>query len=175
MSAGHTSATRSESDRARGSALAHIVFNALLAVGFALLFWRADDLPASMWEPLGSGSFPRLVLGTLILFNLAIIVEQLRLLPGSAAIPKAALRQWLWQHRLAFAVLGLFAGYIATLAWLGFAVASLLFLLLTQVLLGARTPRRLGVAVAISLVFSFGLAWLFASVFSIMLPTGVLG
>ncbi|RKR06756.1 tripartite tricarboxylate transporter TctB family protein [Kushneria sinocarnis] len=175
MSADPTSTARSDSDRARGSALAHVIFNALLAIGFALLFWRAGDLPASMWEPLGSGSFPRLVLGALICFNLAIIVEQLRRLPHTSALAPGSIRRWLWQHRLALAVLALLTLYLLALPWLGFALASLSFLLATQILLGARSPRRLGVAGVIALVFSFGLAWVFADVFGIMLPAGVLG
>ncbi len=49
----------------RGGPLAHVLLNIALAALFTALFVRAQALPSSMWEPLGSGSFPRLVLAAL--------------------------------------------------------------------------------------------------------------
>lgn len=158
----------------RARALADIVFNSVLAVGFALLYWQSGHLPSSMWEPLGARSFPRLALGGLIVFNLIVIVVQFRKLAVSPALARGAVTGWLWQHRLAFALLGLFLGYVIAIHWLGFAWASLLFLLAGQITLGARSPRALIIALIIAGVFSFGIDALFGQVFNIMLPTGAL-
>lgn len=162
-------------NRTRANAWAHVVLNALLAVLFIFLFIRAGALPSSAWEPLGSGSFPRLVLGVLVLLNLGIISQELRRSLGSPRLPQGLYRSWLWQHRLALGVLGLFAVYTLVVPTLGFRLASFVFLILAQVLLGARRLRGLTIAIIIALLFSFGIEMLFRDVFTIGLPRGVLG
>lgn len=162
-------------DNARANAWAHVALNALLAALFVFLFVRAGALPSSMWEPLGSGSFPRLVLGVLILLNLGIIVQELRRGLGSSRSAQDLWRSWLWRHRLALGMLALFAVYALIVPTLGFRLASFAFLMLAQILLGARRLRGLAIATVIALLFSFGIEMLFRDVFTIGLPRGVLG
>lgn len=161
--------------RGRGEPVAHLVLNGSLALLFAGLFLRAGELPSSMWEPLGSGSFPRLILAILVLINLAIMLKEARRLRTLQPGEPGVVVQWLQRHRLAFGVLVLLGAYILFLPWLGFALASLCFLLAGQWLLGARTPRGLGIALIIALCFSFGIDLLFREVFVISLPRGLLG
>lgn len=164
-----------EADNSRANAWAQVTLNALLAALFIFLFIRAEDLPSSMWEPLGSGSFPRLVLGVLVLLNLGLVVQELRRGLGSPRLPQGLYRNWLWRHRLALGLLGLFAIYTLAVPTLGFRLASFIFLILAQVLLGARRLRGLTIAIIIALLFSFGIEMLFRDVFTIGLPRGVLG
>ncbi|QEM81223.1 tripartite tricarboxylate transporter TctB family protein [Halomonas binhaiensis] len=176
----HSRDTRSPSGEplvpaGRANPLAHIMLNGILVVLFGYFFLQARELPSSMWEPLGSGSFPRLVLGLLMLINLAIIAKELRNLKGRSPGAKGQTAAWIWRHRLAFAVLGLLAVFILALPWLGFAVASFLFIMLGQWLLGARSLRQICIAVVIAVVFSFGADALFRDVFVISLPRGLLG
>ncbi len=83
-------------------------------------------------------------------------------------------------HRLAVAPSsgtvrsGLFATYLLLVPSLGFTIASFVFLLLAQVLLGARRPRSLFIALVIALAFSAGVDALFRDVFAIGLPKGLL-
>lgn len=162
-------------DNTRAIAWAHVALNALLAALFIFLFVRAGALPSSMWEPLGSGAFPRLILGVLILLNLGIIAQELhRGLDSPHSMP-GLWRDWLWRHRLALGVLGLFSVYALIVPTLGFRLASFAFLILAQVLLGARQMRGLIIAVVIAALFSFGIEMLFRDVFTISLPRGVLG
>jgi len=164
-----------ETTAGQANARAHIVLNAALAMLFIGLFAQSASLPSSMWEPLGAGSFPRLVLGALIVINLAIIVQEAKRYPQLAAPPRGLVRDWLWRHRLAMGVLALFALFSLAVPMLGFPLAALAFLLLVQILLGARRPRSLIIALVIAGVFSFGLDWLFRDVFVISLPRGPLG
>ncbi|WP_353979777.1 tripartite tricarboxylate transporter TctB family protein [Salinicola endophyticus] len=157
-------------DGSRGAVLANLLFNLALAALFTALFVAAGELPSSMWEPLGAGAFPRLVLGALILFNLALAL-QAALALGHA--PRGAgTCAWLYQRRLAFATLAAFALYALAMPWLGFAPASLAFLLAVQWLLGARRGRRLLVATGVAVAFGVGLYLLFGQVFQIPLPAG---
>ncbi|WP_148254140.1 tripartite tricarboxylate transporter TctB family protein [Aidingimonas lacisalsi] len=173
MNAKASSQTARSTDRA--NAWAHIVLNGALALLFAYLFLRAGSLPESAWEPLGAGTFPRLILAVLILLNLGIVAKQVPRAVHSPRLPAGSTRQWLWRHRLAFGVLGLFGAYTLTVPLLGFRLASFAFLMLVQYLLGARRWRSLLIALAIALTFSFGIYALFQSVFSISLPSGILG
>ncbi|ART62896.1 tripartite tricarboxylate transporter TctB family protein [Kushneria marisflavi] len=164
-------ATR-EANSERGKAIANILFNAGLAALFIGLFMQAGDLPSSMWEPLGAGSFPRLILGALVVFNLAIMCQSMMALRHADPALSVGAGRWFIQRRLAFASLAAFCGYALLMPWLGFALASLLFLLVVQIILGARSGRRLLVACVIAAVFGPGLDALFGQVFMISLPQG---
>lgn len=161
-----------DTDTRRANALAHLLLNGALVALFGALFVRAGALPSSMWEPLGAGSFPRLILAVLMLINLGIMVQEWRHYRGAARATPGLVKRWLWRHRLAFGVLALFALYILGVPWLGFRLASLSFLILAQLALGVRRPRSLAIAAVIAVTFSFGLDWLFRDVFIISLPRG---
>ncbi|WP_110657071.1 tripartite tricarboxylate transporter TctB family protein [Salinicola halimionae] len=161
-----------EASSERGKALANLIFNAALAALFVGLFIQAGDLPSSVWEPLGAGSFPRLILGTLVIFNLAIMVQSMTALRVTDSVASVGAKQWFLQRRLAFATLAAFSVYALLMPWIGFAMASLLFLLAVQFILGARRGRRLLIAAIIAVVFGLGLHMLFSHVFLISLPPG---
>ena len=157
---------------ARGGRLGQLVSYAVVLALAAWLFWEAGDLPASRWEPLGAGTFPRLVLGALALLAATALVREFRLW----RLEKGPVRLDLWstlvRYRLVAAVLGFFLVYVAVLPQLGFSLASFVFLLATQLVLGPKTRRALTVMVVVALVFSFGLNWLFAEAFNVFLPRG---
>jgi len=165
---------RAPEGAARGSAATHIVFNGLLAILFIFLFARAGTLPSSMWEPLGSGTFPRLVLGILVLFNITIMIQETRRFMAASPLPAQACRDWIWRHRLMFGMLFLFTLYVFSVPWLGFRWSSLVFLIVAQALLGTRRWHKLAIACVIAIVFSFGIEMLFHNVFIISLPRGLL-
>lgn len=158
----------------RAKSVAHIVFNLALLGIATLMFVHAGGLPSSAWEPIGSGSFPRLMLAILALLNVIMIIKESAKLRHSTALAKGSAGAWLWHHRLAFGVLGLFALYAFAVPLVGFRWATLPFVLACQVLLGAHRPRQLVIAVLISLLMSVGLDALFRHVFTISLPRGAL-
>lgn len=164
---------RARQDEIRAKAMGHIVLNVILAILFIFLFLRAGSLPSSMWEPLGSGTFPRMVLGALVVFNGMIIGTEVRHFIATPALPTKALSGWCYQHRLAFGVLGLFTLFILAVPIVGFRWASLPFLVACQYLLGARHLRGLVIAIAVAVVMSFGIEVLFRDVFTISLPRGL--
>jgi hypothetical protein len=157
---------------ARGGRPGQLVSYAVILAIAAWLFWEAGDLPASRWEPLGAGTFPRLVLGALALLAATALVREFRLWRREGGAVHLASGATLARYRLVVAVLGLFVGYVAVLPQLGFALASFVFLLATQVVLGPKTRRALAIMVVAALVFSFGLNWLFAEAFNVFLPRG---
>lgn len=150
----------------------HLLSYALILALAAWLFWEAGDLPASRWEPLGAGTFPRLVLGGLAVLAATALVGEFRLWRREGGAFRLALWPALVRYRLVVAVLGFFLVYVAALPQLGFSLASLGFLFATQLVLGPKTPRAIAVMAVVALVFSFGLDWLFAEAFNVFLPRG---
>ncbi|QFS82533.1 Tripartite tricarboxylate transporter TctB family protein [Roseivivax sp. THAF40] len=145
---------------------------ALLAVS-AGLFLEARVIPTSRFEVLGAGAFPMLVHGVLMLLLLIAIVGSVRSLPGSAYGRFAArITGWAVERRLVFAVFGCLAVYLAAMPVIGYPIATLGFLLVLQIVLSPKTRTAIALAVALSILFSFGLNWLFAEVFNVFLPRG---
>lgn len=147
---------------------------AILAAS-AALFVSAGRIPSSRFETLGAGAFPRFVYGAICLVAVIAIVDALRKIPRSSwATFGVETVAWAKRSRLVFVSLAAFAAYIAALPILGFSIASFLFVLVLQVILMPRRPVNIVVAVIIALIFSFGLNWLFAEVFTVFLPRGVM-
>ena len=137
------------------------------------LFVSAFAIPASRFERLGAGAFPKMVFGALMLMSLVAIVDALRKVPR-AAYGRFASQTVAWARRryLVFVVLAALAAYIAVLPLLGFSIASLLFILGLELVLMPRGWKTLLIALIVAVVFSFGLNWLFAEVFDVFLPRG---
>ena len=158
------------------SALLQFAFNLVMLLAFAYLFWEAMALPESRWEPLGAGTFPRILLGLLMFLNVVMIIQTARqalseLRYGPRALFDVALRTTL-EFRLVFSVLGAFALFLLLIRPLGFLIAAFLFAFGVQLLLGPRTWRNLVISAIIALVLSVGLQVLFAQVLHVFLPRG---
>ena len=145
---------------------------ALLAVSAGLLF-EAAAIPTSRFEVLGAGAFPMLVHGTLIVLLLIAIVGSLRKLPAEAYGRFAGqLAEWTRTRRLVLALFACLAVYLSVMPMIGYPIATFFFLLVLQIILAPKTRNAIAIAVGLSIIFSFGLNWLFAEVFNVFLPRG---
>ncbi|SIS94861.1 Tripartite tricarboxylate transporter TctB family protein [Roseivivax lentus] len=145
---------------------------ALLAVS-AGLFWEATNIPASRFETLGAGAFPMIVHGCLMLLLVITIVQTLRGLPaGSYAAFATAFSIWVSERRLVFVVFVCLGLYLAAMPVIGYPIATLVFLAVLQFALAPKTKGAMAVLIVLSILFSFGLNWLFAEVFNVFLPRG---
>ena len=161
-------------DPARGSGeIARLLsYVALLAASLGL-FLEARAIPTSRFEVLGAGAFPMLVHGCLSLLLVGSIVGSLRRLPAEAYGRFAAdAVAWVRARRLVFVLFACLFAYVLTMPVVGYPLATFVFLIVLQVTLAPKTRVAIGVALALSLIFSFGLNWLFAEVFNVFLPRG---
>ncbi|ABV95906.1 hypothetical protein Dshi_4196 (plasmid) [Dinoroseobacter shibae DFL 12 = DSM 16493] len=145
---------------------------ALLAVSVGL-FIEARAIPTSRFEVLGAGAFPMLVHGCLSLLLIGSIAGSLRKLPGDAYgrfVSDVLL--WVRTRRLVIVLFVCLGVYVLSMPVLGYPVATFFFLLVLQVTLAPKTRLAFGIALALALIFSFGLNWLFAEVFNVFLPRG---
>ncbi|WP_417695106.1 tripartite tricarboxylate transporter TctB family protein [Roseibium sp.] len=147
---------------------------AILAAS-VVLFVSAGTIPSSRFETLGAGAFPRFVYGAICLVAVIAIADGLRKISrNSWAHFGAETFAWAKRSRLVFVCLAAFAIYIVALPILGFSIASFIFVLSLQIILMPRRPVSILVAIVVALTFSFGLNWLFAEVFTVFLPRGVM-
>lgn len=143
--------------------------------GFAYLFHAAGELPDSRWEPLGSGTFPRIVLGSLILLNVIMIVMKL----GQARIEIRDGRDFgrivgetLRSSLLVIATFILFGVFLLAISPLGFVLSAILFILVLQLLLGPITVNSVIVAGIVAAVTAIGVDYVFDAYFNVFLPQG---
>jgi putative tricarboxylic transport membrane protein len=145
---------------------------ALLAVS-AGLFLEARTIPTSRFEVLGAGAFPILVHGTLIALLLGAIVGSVRKLPTQAyGRFFSNIGQWALSRRLVFVVFGCLAVYLFTMPVIGYPIATFAFLAVLQITFAPKTRKAVAISLVLSVIFSFGLNWLFAEVFNVFLPRG---
>lgn len=138
------------------------------------LFVAATAIPASRFEALGAGAFPMITFALLALVAAIATVDALRKIPSRAYGHFAAdTIAWARRRYLVFVCLGALILYLLAIPKAGFSIASLVFLFALQLILMPRRPVSIMVAAIVSLVFSFGLNWLFAEVFTVFLPKGV--
>jgi hypothetical protein len=153
--------------------IARLLSYVALFLGSVGLLISARSIPASRFESLGAGAFPTIVFGLIALVSAGAIFGAMR------DIPKAAYGQFLsqtvaWARRcyLVFVSLGAFTVYLVAIPILGFSIASFIFLFCLQLILMPRSAKSILLALIIAVVFSFGLNWLFADVFTVFLPKG---
>ncbi|UKV14354.1 tripartite tricarboxylate transporter TctB family protein [Thalassospiraceae bacterium SW-3-3] len=167
---GVSAASRARTELAR--LISYIVFGGVSVV----LSSMAAGLPTSRWEPLGAGTFPKLVFALLAVLCLIAavrsIIEIVR--AGGLAGVGAAFTQWLYVRRVAIGLFVLFAVYLGVMPWTGFSLASFVFLLIAQLMIAGVSRRTVMQSIIAALIFSVGLNLLFAEVFNVFLPRGVL-
>jgi putative tricarboxylic transport membrane protein len=162
--------------QAEDSAILHILLNLAFAAGFAYFFYAAGELPDSRWEPLGSGTFPRIVLGCLMVLNVIMVAMKL----GRA---RAEVRQHgrdlgrivsdaFQSSFLAIATFALFGLFLLAISPLGFTLSAFLFILVLQILLGPITVKGVIIAFIVAAVTAFGLDYVFETYFNVFLPQG---
>jgi putative tricarboxylic transport membrane protein len=132
----------------------------LLSTGF--LFWHTfDEVYQTSILTAGRGPvfFPRIVLGAMGLFSLIVIYEGLT--EGSEAISAQALL-------VLGVVVALTGAYIFTINWAGFVIPTLIFTSLLPFALGYTKWKTV---LTISVIYSFGVWYIFEKVFLIILPS----
>ena len=142
----------------------------VLAASLAL-FWGTLGLERHPMVPVGPGFYPRIVLAITAAFALVLVIADL--VSGRKRGPAAATTSAPPNYALVLATFGIFAGYVVLLPWLGFRVATLVFLAVMQVALerpsNARGWARVAAVAVIATVATYVA---FESYLHVLLPRG---
>lgn len=154
--------------------IARLLSYIILLLASIGLFFVAASIPTSRFETLGAGAFPKIVFVAIGLLAAVAIVDALRRIPGRA-YGRFAAETVLWTRRRYLVIISLaaLALYILAIPIAGFSIASFVFIFALQVILMPRRLKSMVLAFIIAMIFSIGLNWLFAEVFTVFLPRGV--
>lgn len=131
------------------------------------LFWLTLELKESPLVPIGPGFYPRIVLGATALLALGLVVSGL-LFKG--APQKAAPPADYAAVGVQFAVFGL---YVAALPWLGFRLATFLYVAIANALMAPpRRPAHWARAVLLAAATAIATYYVFEQYLSVLLPRG---
>ena len=168
-------ASASAASRAR-TEFARLVSYIVFGLGSVYLSLRAGELPTSRWEPLGAGSFPQLVFAVLAVLCLITAVRAIIDIRKAGRLDGLldGLCGWIKVRRFSFALFGLLVVYLGFLPIAGFSLATFVFLLITQLMIAGISKKTVIQSVIAALIFSVGLNLLFAEVFNVFLPRGML-
>jgi len=119
--------------------------------------------PAAIGDPLGPRTFPT-ILGIVMAACGAYLIAR----PEARMGPPALQRQF---FRPVLTLSILLIAYALSIAWMGYLLATFLFLLASACIMGERSPIR---AMVIALLFSVGMHLLFTRFLNIPLPIGLL-
>jgi len=155
---------------------ARLVSYIVFGLGSVYLSLRAGELPTSRWEPLGAGSFPQLVFAVLAVLCLITAVRAIIDIRKAGRLDGLleGLCGWIKVRRFSFALFGLLVVYLGVLPIAGFSLATFVFLLITQLMIAGISKKTVIQSVIAALIFSVGLNLLFAEVFNVFLPRGML-
>lgn len=154
--------------------IARLLSYLMLLLASLGLFFAAARIPTSRFETLGSGVFPQIVFVSIGFLAVIAIIDSLRKIPLQAyGRFSATTFDWVRRRYLVFITLTALTLYILAIPIFGFSIASFLFVFSVQVILMPRRTKSVLIALIVALVFSFGLNWLFAEVFTVFLPRGV--
>jgi len=135
----------------------------LCAVGIYYLIEGINLPPAAIGDPLGPLVFPSILGSALIACGVYLAVR-----PGPRTGQAAFSRGTFPQVLILFVLLLL---YSAAIPWLGYLLATVVFVFITAFLMGERSWAK---GAVISVVFSVGIFFLFIRVLTIPLPLGLL-
>ena len=144
---------------------------AVLAASLALL-WGTAGLERHPMLPVGPGFYPRIVLGIAALFALWLVVADV-VAGRRRAAPAPAKAAGTPSYGLVAVAFATFAAYTLALPWLGFRVATFLFLIaLPGVLERPRAAARWALIAAVALVATGVVYYVFEHYLHVLLPRG---
>ena len=143
---------------------------AVLAASLAL-FALTLDLQDSPMVPIGPGFYPRIVLGLTAALSLGLVIADLLARRKGGPAPAAA--QAKFNYALVAISFGVFALYAVALPWLGFRIATFLFVGGSNALLDPPRGAKGWVRALVLALATAALTWLvFERWLSVLLPRG---
>lgn len=148
---------------------------AVLAASLAL-FWGTLGLERHPMVPVGPGFYPRIVLGISAAFALWLVIADMVSRRGRPVVPVAMGTQperARANYTLVVVAFGIFGAYVVALPWLGFRVATPVFLLAMQAVLDRpRNARRWALLAVIAIVATVVTYFVFERYLHVLMPRG---
>jgi len=142
----------------------------LLLVLCGVLFHQTFNIREVPFSEMGSEVWPRFVLLLMAFLGLIYLFRSMAVPPPEKA--PFSLGQWLKTYRNPLICFAMFFAFLLILPWLGMLVSGILFVFITQTILGGATPRHLIVHALVSVGAVGGMWMLFTYALGVVLPRG---
>jgi len=127
-------------------------------------------LPTPALVPIGPGFYPRIVLSVTAVLSAVLVIADLLARRRPVAGPSGGGERR--NYRLVWVTFVIFSGYVAALTVLGYRVATLLFVLLLQVVLDPEWRRHSVRMVVVAAATAYLTYLVFEGYLSVLLPRG---
>jgi hypothetical protein len=144
----------------------------LLLLLCGVLFWQTFSIREVPFSQLGSDVWPRVVLILLTLLSAVYLFKSMTE-PRPASEP-FSLGGWLKTYKNPIICFVMFFFFMLALPYLGMLVAGILFVFITQTLIGGASPRRLITHALVSVLAVGGMWSVFTFALRVILPSGEL-
>lgn len=144
----------------------------LLLMLCGIFFWQTFHIREVPFSQVGSEIWPRVVLVLLTILSIIYLFKSLSE-PRLASEP-FSLAAWLKTYRNPLICFGMFLVFLLALPYLGMLLAGILFVFITQTLLGGASPRRLITHALVSVLAVGGMWSIFTYALRVILPGGEL-
>lgn len=154
--------------------MGELVIGVLFLLLSIFIFWQTGKLSASRYDPLGAAGFPRLIVIFMGVLAVILIIKKLRVVDKEDI--KLDFKKVIKNHRLVLITIFNFLLYILIMRYIGFRIATFLFLFITQYLVGpeAKTRKTYLTITAVALFISLGSFYFFQNYLGVIFPTGLL-
>lgn len=158
----------------------------LVLILFAVfMYYQATLLPPPMFGALGADVFPKLLFFLLALFGGTLFVQatiKARRRPaaaeggagGAGAQTADGVKKAIAHYRYVIVGFAFFCLYVVLMYYLGYMIATLIFMPAFMWILGPRSKKSLLIITVVSLGLTFGMQYGFAHVLKVFLPSGTL-
>jgi len=147
------------------------VVGGLLALLSLFLLWKTGEIPHPPLIPIGPAFYPRVILTIFLVLSLLLVVSGFR----AQAVPRRwSWRAWFARYRVILGCFVVFCAYVLALPILGYLLATALFTVVMQWLLGRHGLRRLPGVLAVAIGTSLGTYFIFELYLYVLLPRGIL-
>jgi hypothetical protein len=136
----------------------------VLLASSLFLLWASRSLPHPPLVPVGPAFYPRILLAMIAVLSLALIVSDVRAPHRESPAPT--------RYRLVLVAFAIFTGYVFLLPWLGYRLATFLFVGAMQAALEWPRGRGWALVAVVALGTSLVTYYVFEGYLSVLLPRG---
>lgn len=142
----------------------------LLLVLCGVLFWTTFSIREVPFSEMGSEVWPRFILILLFVLSVVYLFRSVTLpQPETASF---SLARWFKTYQNALICFAMFLVFLLSLPYLGMLVAGILFVFITQSIIGGFSPRQLLFHAVVSVLAVGGMWSIFTFALRVVLPAG---
>ncbi|CDQ38884.1 MULTISPECIES: tripartite tricarboxylate transporter TctB family protein [Virgibacillus] len=147
--------------------------NAIILLAFSgFAYFGSTQIPIQGLGKTEADFFPTIVISVLAILSICLLIISMYRMTKEKRMEKVAIRKVIKRNKKVVATFGLFAGYVFLLPYIGYFIASVLFLISLYIVL-APTKNKLGLVILGMIGLILLLYVIFQQALSVFLPPGM--